>query len=55
MAQEAILEQAVETAVEEVHEALTICESCSHLVPKTMVCLYCGAPILFKEPKKPDT
>ena len=55
MAQEAILEHAVETEVEELHEALAICESCSHLVPKTMVCLYCGAPILFKEPKKPDT
>ena len=55
MAQEAILDQAIETEVEEIHEALAICESCSHLVPKTMVCLYCGAPILFKEPKRPDT
>jgi len=55
MAQEAILEQSVETEAEEVHEALSICKSCSHLVPKTMVCLYCGVPILFKEPKKPDS
>jgi rRNA maturation endonuclease Nob1 len=31
--------------------ALTICENCKHLVPKTMLCLYCGEPILFKMPK----
>ena len=48
MTQEAVLARPVETAVEEVNEALTVCSSCDHLVPKTNVCLYCGAPILFK-------
>ncbi len=33
------------------NEALVICRSCGHLVPKTMMCLYCGAPILFKKPR----
>jgi rRNA maturation endonuclease Nob1 len=48
MTQEAVLARPVEPAVEEVNEALTVCRSCDHLVPKTNVCLYCGAPILFK-------
>jgi DNA-directed RNA polymerase subunit RPC12/RpoP len=33
------------------NEALVVCRSCGHLVPKTMMCLYCGAPILFKKPR----
>jgi len=32
------------------NEALAVCKSCGHLVPKTMMCLYCGAPILFNKP-----
>lgn len=51
MEQEVALEQAVEQPIAEEDEALTVCKSCNHLVPKTMVCLYCGTPILFKEPK----
>ena len=54
MTQEAVLERPVEPAVEEVNEALTICRSCDHLVPKTNVCLYCGAPILFKVHKRSE-
>jgi len=48
--QEVILQQQTEINIEEVDEALILCKSCGHVVPKTMVCLYCGAPILFKEP-----
>jgi len=48
MTQEAVLARTIEPPVEEVNEALTVCRSCSKLVPKTNVCLYCGAPILFK-------
>jgi len=33
------------------NEALVVCRNCGHLVPKTMMCLYCGAPILFKKPR----
>ncbi len=53
MAQGAALEQALEPPITEVNEALAVCKNCNHLVPKTMVCLYCGTPILFKEPKRP--
>ena len=48
MTQEAALASPVGPPVKEVNEALTVCGSCDHLVPKTNVCLYCGAPILFK-------
>ncbi|MFH1179749.1 MAG: hypothetical protein V1710_05265, partial [Candidatus Bathyarchaeota archaeon] len=34
------------------HEALTRCKNCDHIVPKTMLCLYCGAPILYKHPQQ---
>lgn len=53
MEQEAALEQPVERQADEPDEVLAVCESCNHLVPKTMVCLYCGAPILFKKPLNP--
>jgi rRNA maturation endonuclease Nob1 len=33
-------------------DALTVCGNCKHLVPKTMLCLWCGSPILFRMPKK---
>ena len=52
MAQEAVVEHQPEPPTEEVHEALMVCTSCSHVVPKTMVCIYCGTPILFAEPAK---
>jgi hypothetical protein len=28
---------------------LTVCKNCLKLVPKTMLCLYCGAHILYKK------
>jgi rRNA maturation endonuclease Nob1 len=28
---------------------LVICEGCRKLVPRTNLCLYCGAPILYKK------
>ncbi|MCW4011647.1 MAG: hypothetical protein NWF07_01505 [Candidatus Bathyarchaeota archaeon] len=50
MAQEYMLITEPAPATEELHEALTRCKSCNHIVPKTMGCLYCGAPILYKPP-----
>ena len=35
-----------------VPDALAVCGKCKHLVPKTMLCLWCGSPILFRMPKK---
>jgi len=55
LAQEAVLEQTVEQPTEDVNDALVVCKSCDHLVPKTMVCLYCGAHILFRKPKATRT
>jgi hypothetical protein len=54
MAQETIITQPVIDVGEEEEEtnALTTCKNCKKLVPITMLCLYCGAPILFKDPKK---
>ena len=43
MAQEALLENIV--VAKPIHEALYLCEACDHVVPKTVVCLYCGALI----------
>ena len=37
-----------------VSDALTVCKKCNHLVPKTMLCLWCGSPILFRMPKKQE-
>ncbi|MBN2336569.1 hypothetical protein JXL21_13505 [Candidatus Bathyarchaeota archaeon] len=53
MAQEQACEPPLE-APEKEDDALTVCENCEHIVPKTMMCLYCGAPILFKMHKKPE-
>ncbi|MBC8498176.1 hypothetical protein ISS40_06280 [Candidatus Bathyarchaeota archaeon] len=52
MTQEAVVEHQPEPPTEEVHEALMVCSGCSHIVPKTMVCIYCGNPILFTQPAK---
>jgi rRNA maturation endonuclease Nob1 len=52
LVQEAVVDLDEETSVDEVDEALVVCGSCEHLVPRTMVCLYCGAPILFRKPRK---
>ncbi|MDP2899703.1 MAG: hypothetical protein Q8O47_01885 [Candidatus Bathyarchaeota archaeon] len=27
---------------------LVVCKGCGKLVPKTNLCLYCGAPILYR-------
>jgi hypothetical protein len=43
MAQEALLENIVLT--KPIHEALYLCTACDHVVPRTVVCLYCGALI----------
>jgi rRNA maturation endonuclease Nob1 len=44
-----------EDDVDEELDALTVCKECKHLVPKTMLCLWCGSPILFKsQGKLPD-
>ena len=52
MVQEAVVDLIEEISADEVDEALVVCRSCEHLVPKTMICLYCGAPILFRKPGK---
>jgi len=53
MAQELVYEtvEQVKEGVAEIPDALTVCNECKHLVPKTMLCLWCGSPILFKMPK----
>ena len=52
MAQELVYEAPAETSEEDEDDgALTVCKNCEHVVPKTMLCLYCGSPILFKMPK----
>ena len=43
MAQEALLENIDVT--KQIHEALYLCEVCDHVVPRTVVCLYCGTLI----------
>ena len=47
MTQEALLENidATKRARAPIHEALYMCNACDHVVPKTVVCLYCGALI----------
>lgn len=47
MAQEALLENIAVT--KPIHEALYLCKACDHVVPKTVVCLYCGALIPSEE------
>jgi len=52
MTQELVYEAPAETSEEDEGDgALTVCKNCQHVVPKTMLCLYCGSPILFKMPK----
>ncbi|MFH2112315.1 MAG: hypothetical protein ABIJ47_13770 [Candidatus Bathyarchaeota archaeon] len=53
MTQELVYEtvELVKDAPENTPDALTVCNECKHLVPKTMLCLWCGSPILFKMPK----
>ena len=41
-----------EPAPEKLHEALMVCKNCSKIVPRTMLCLYCGDPILYRAPTK---
>jgi len=43
MTQETLLENIVLT--QPIHEALYQCTACDHVVPKTVVCLYCGTLI----------
>jgi len=54
MAQEAVLNgESAPVEYEYAEErAVVVCKNCGHLVPRTMMCLYCGAPILFKKPRK---
>jgi len=47
---EAEIVQVKEKDVEE-EDGLIVCNSCRHLVPRTMVCLYCGVPILLRKPR----
>jgi rRNA maturation endonuclease Nob1 len=52
---EELVYEAVELAFDgdkTVPDALAVCGKCKHLVPKTMLCLWCGSPILFRMPKK---
>jgi DNA-directed RNA polymerase subunit RPC12/RpoP len=52
LTQEVVMDVELVKAVEDdVESALTVCTNCGHLVPKTMLCLYCGHPIMFKMPK----
>jgi rRNA maturation endonuclease Nob1 len=54
MAQDLVYEtvKPFEEEEDEELDALTVCKACKHLVPKTMLCLWCGSPILFKVTKK---
>jgi len=56
MAQEAAVDVGVAPMERLAQEngALVVCRNCGHLVPRTMMCLYCGAPILFKKPRKAE-
>jgi hypothetical protein len=45
MAQEAVVETIIESPTEEEDAPLLICKACNHLVPRTIVCLWCGARI----------
>jgi rRNA maturation endonuclease Nob1 len=53
MAQESVYEtvELLKEGEAVIPDALTVCKKCRHLVPKTMLCLWCGSPILFKMPK----
>ena len=47
MTQEAILENI--DIPNPIHKSLYMCQACDHVVPKTVVCLYCGALIPSEE------
>jgi len=47
MAQETLLESLLEQSA--VHKALYFCKACDHVVPRTVVCLYCGDKIPKEE------
>jgi rRNA maturation endonuclease Nob1 len=36
-------------------DAIMICKNCEKLVPKTMLCIYCGGHLLYKRPKPSET
>jgi len=52
MAQEYIVIHEPAPTEPELHEALHRCEICTKIVPKTMLCLYCGTPILYRAPNQ---
>jgi hypothetical protein len=52
MAQEFVVIREVVPVKAKLHEALIECDSCTKIVPITMLCLYCGAPILYREPQE---
>jgi len=47
MAQETVLESQPDQNT--VHKALYLCKACAHVVPRTVVCLYCGDKIPKEE------
>jgi hypothetical protein len=47
MAKETRIENII--VMKPIHKALYLCETCDHVVPKTVVCLYCGALIPAKD------
>ena len=52
MAQEYVVVHEPAPVQTKLHEALMVCKHCSKIVPKTMLCLYCGAPILYRKPQQ---
>jgi rRNA maturation endonuclease Nob1 len=52
MTQEYVVIHEPALAESKLHEALVQCDTCTKIVPKTMLCLYCGAPILYREPQE---
>jgi hypothetical protein len=49
MTQKLLIELSKIEAIPLEYEPLIVCKNCLKLVPKTMLCLYCGAHILFKK------
>jgi hypothetical protein len=48
MVQQILFEKVTKTNL--IHEALLKCSKCEHIVPRTIVCLYCGAKISDSNP-----
>jgi hypothetical protein len=48
MVQQVLLKKVTKTNL--IHEALLLCSKCEQIVPKTIVCLYCGAKISDNNP-----